>query len=245
MRQTTYVLVAALVALSSACSHRVWEDRMGVSPISYKVPQGQDVRSVGSLRRLVIAPIRFQEGKNIWHWSGSRTTQEAIIQRSLLGQATNHLSRDKGYDAIPLEVYEDMYPQVLGLSPEGMLQYMDLLAEWALESSDGEAPTAEIVNIVTKIGRPLNMDGLVIIQGATRHPNITSILAVLTASLSWPLIFLEGKVELQADMYEVASGRIVWRSKVRDASGEDLRGWMIGRLFEELEPAVPPEGRTD
>ncbi|MFQ5539137.1 MAG: hypothetical protein ACE5FB_01955 [Candidatus Binatia bacterium] len=243
MRQLAYLAAAVLFVLCSACSHRVWQDSAEITPISYQIPKGQDKRSVGLLRRLAIVPIRFLQGHDIWDWSTSenlRAAGEASVQRALLSQTINLLS-SLGYDVVPLEIYEDIYQEKLTISPAEMQDYLDVLAEWASTFSDGEEPPENVANIVSKIGRPLNVDGLVVIEGLTKPPNITGVLAVLTASLSWPLIFLEGKSELRTDIYEVSSGRIVWRSRVRDVYG-GAPNMMLGRLFDQLEGAVPLVG---
>jgi hypothetical protein len=53
---------------------------------------------------------------------------------------------------------------------------------------------------------------------------------VVSASLLWPVLFINTGVSFEGSIYEVHSGKIVWT--VRDAPA-------MGTILEELESAVP------
>lgn len=234
-------LVATIVFLFSACSAHVWEDPGTITPVSYQRLEGRIERSVGKLRRLLLVPARYREGKQ-WFADapGSSTVdKEDAVSRELTSAALRVLSEYKGYEVIPLHLYEDMSPERLGVSAEELEKQIEALAEWARSSGDGQASPEQVARIVSSIGRPFNADGILIIQGSRRYANFTTLLTILTASLTWPLIFLEGKEELRADVYEVSTGKIVWRRiRTGPIAWPDLPP-LVADLFRELEHAVP------
>lgn len=127
-------------------------------------------------------------------------------------------------------------------SNEGYTESLNALADWAENSADGEAPPERIVNLVQRIGGALALDGLVVIQGYHRHPNITTglILVPFYGVFALPLVPLEERSQVTADIYEVTSGRIVWRSRITGGVGNVYRLLdRSGRLFAQLEHAMP------
>lgn len=63
-------------------------------------------------------------------------------------------------------------------------------------------------------------------------------MTVLTASLAFPVLIICNNFELRADVYEVASGPIVWRNVIR---GLDERDLVMESLFYFIEEATPAE----
>ncbi len=247
MSKMAQCLGAMVLVLCSACSSRVWQYRGDITPTSYQRIDGRIERSVGKLRRLAVAPIRFQNVLDIWEgWPTEprKVEQQAEVTGRVMSATLSWLSA-RGYEAAPLDLHEVLYLEKLGLTPERVTEQLDTLVAWMRSSDDGAQPPESTAEIVRRLGRPLNVDGIVVVEGIRRPPNITATLAVLTASLSWPLVFFEGKVEMRADIYEVATGKVVWRGKAREFYGasvfksQGLVGSVPARLFGELEHAVP------
>ncbi len=241
--------IAFLLFAMSACSTiKVSQDSTEITAITDNRANASVERSVGKLRRLVIAPVGYKviEGSFIALFGG--TMNENNFKKALLSETMSLLNDWKGYEAVPIDLYEDVLREKLNLSDEQIQKYMDVLADWAKEPTYGEDPPEEIADIVSRIGLALNVDGLLFIQGFNKPPNYTMALTILTASLAWPLLSLEADNELRADIYEVSSGKIVWSRKVsitpilldQPTQDEiaDPKHW-TRLLFEPLENAIP------
>jgi hypothetical protein len=203
-----------LFALSACSTTTVSQDSTEITAITDNRPNASVERSVGKLRRLAIAPVGYKviEGSFVALFGG--TTNENNFKKALLSETMSLLNDWKGYEAVPIDLYEDVLREKLNPSDEQIQKHMDVLADWAKESTNGEDPPEEIADLVSRIGLALNVDGLLFIQGFNKPPNYTMALTILTASLAWPLLSLEADNELRADIYEVSSGKIVWSRKV-------------------------------
>lgn len=239
MRELINSLATVLLLLCSACSSAVWQDSRDISPISYQISEEHIERSVGRLRRLAIAPVRFKQHVDVWdsYFSSEkresrRAGREAEKEIALFSKTVNQLTEEKGYEVVPFTLYEDILTEKLKWSTEQVHQHLGVLADWAQTSSDGEESPEDIINIVSKIGHALNVDGLLMIQGFQKPPNVTKTLMLVPfyGVFAIPFMFVEGDAGIRADIYEVSSGRIVWRS----SKGGGDRG-----LFSELENAIP------
>ncbi len=216
MRRHTRRLVLSVLLSLVACSTRVlWQDPKDLLPISYRSTKAPVALTVGRLRRLVIAPVRFA-----WIQDGKHVSQvEEQVKRELTSLTLRVLTDQKGYEAIPLELYEDIYQEKLQLSRGEVETSIAALTDWANISPDGTQPPEGLVGDVSKIGRALNVDGLMVVQGVAIPPsNAIVALTILSAGLAWPLLFAgkNNDVRMLADLYEVSTGRIVWRSRLRE-----------------------------
>jgi hypothetical protein len=227
----------------------VSQDSTEITAITDNRPNASVERSVGKLRRLVIAPVGYRVigGSFVALFGG--TIKEKYFKKTLLSETMSLLNDWKGYEAVPMDPYlEDVLREKLNLSDEQIQKHMDELAEWAKESTKGEDPPEEIADLVSRIGLALNVDGLLFIQGFIKPPIYTMTLTILTASLAWPLLSLEADNELRADIYEVSSGKIAWSRKVSIKPilldeptmdrQHDPKHWSR-LLFEPLEHAIP------
>lgn len=241
--------IALLLFALPACS----------SLLSQQSPETTLERSVGKLRRLVVLPIKYEAivgsfNKSIAFFSNHTPDEyERVIKKALLSETITLLNDWKGYEVISLDVYDSIVQEKLRISSEKLQKNLLTLADWAKKSSIKAEPPEEIANLVTEIGQVLNVDGLVIIQGFEKPANLTGALTILTASLAWPLIFLEADNELRADIYEVSSGRIVWSqaTEIYETIGNLDYGFSnpqhgirsskraVHRLFKPLENTIP------
>jgi len=234
------VPTVALSVLCVACSATKWQQPGEIRPSTYQMSEERIKRSVGKLRRLAITPIRYEHVKD-----GTRVPDKELpVTREWSSMALSHLRDWKGYEVAPLELYDDMYPQKLGRSRDEIDRSLEALAKWAKDSPDGEPPPAEVVSTVNGIGRALNTDGLVIVQGFRREPSTWNVaLVILSASLTWPLLAVEGYFEMRADLYEVETGRIVWRHRISERRIDVDDHWpprsAMQQLFDPIEQALP------
>ena len=193
-------LGAIALCLCSACvSTSVWQASGEFTPLSYRRADEGFARSVGKLRRLVLLPVRLEQAR-----------QEVVEGWS--SRALRILSDQKGYEVIPLDLYEDIIATRLDVSVEETRRNADRLTRWASESADGAPPPEDVVGVVSRLGRGLKADAVVVIHGLTSM--------------------------LGADLFEVATGRIVWRRRMSTPS-PPFAPWIMDSLFHPLEHAVP------
>jgi hypothetical protein len=194
-------------------------------------------KSVGSLRRLALAPVKYR------YFRGAEQIPELEVQtaRNLLSEALK-LAGSKGYTVTPLYIYDDLIPQKFNISQKEFREYINLLTEWAKNSSDGDEPTIEVINAVAKISRPLSIDGLLVIQGSTTEPSRGTVFGSMM--LAGPFLFylppllIRTYTELRADIYEVSTGRIVWRVRVQKSLPPfEVPRVSLAALFSQLEAA--------
>jgi hypothetical protein len=221
-------LISFLVlVLSPACSPKVTQTRSRLTPSSYQDYQSSVPRSVGLLRRLVILPphcVYIHNGKR-------QPDQEAQYCADIMTKASSFLRDWKGYDII-------LYPgnRTPGrIASSQVLEQADpalpSLFNW-LENYDRHATVPpEVKTFMADLQRRFGADGVLVFRGF-RRPSSTwnKAAAVLTASLTWPLLFLEEKDELQIYLFESSTGDLVWH----------CLGWSdVERSLASLENAVP------
>ena len=242
MRKPTAHLAAIVLLLCTACSStNTWQTTGEITPLSYRRTNEGVTQSVCKLRLLVILPIRVEYLKD-----GKRVADlEAHVVENLSSRAFTILSAQKGYEVMPFDLYNDVLRDRLNVSSEELHRYVDLLMRWAKESPDGAPPPVEIADIARRVGRALNADGLVLVHELIHLPSTwNEILCLLTASVSWPLLLTESYFEEGVDLFEVATGRIVWRNH---RTGTDFslmdhperKSHFVGNLFQPLEQALP------
>lgn len=216
MRTAASRLAAVSLLLCSACAASVstWQASDEITPLTYRPVNPSVKRSVGKLRQLVLLPIRFERVDEDGA-PGSVSAWDVEKWASLTFQI---LSEEKGYEILPMEFYQDILATALRVSVDAVRRYPDSLERWARDSPDGALPPEEVVTIVTRLGRVLHADGVILIQVLKR--------------------------ETRADIYEVATGRIVWRSRLSGSapllpSRAGLRIRPLESVLEPLEQAVP------
>jgi hypothetical protein len=242
------VKAAMIFFLLSGCSQQVVRQDPGkLAPVSY---QSSDV---GRLRRLALAPIQYEFSNG-----GLRQTEtENGTRRELLSVTRKILGDEKGYEAIPFQIYEDIIPQKFHMSEEQFREHLDLLTEWAKSSGDGEQPPERVATAASKLGHPINADGIVIIRGSVSLPNPYACLgnSILVTGPFFPLgtlYFCRMEGSIRADIYEVSSGRIVWRRELHDRQHTDAGGTArifhnlgLPQLFQPLEHAAQKDPRKE
>jgi len=91
----------------------------------------------------------------------------------------------------------------------------------------------------------LNADGILLIQGIN-NPSGTAlnVLTVATIFATAPLAIANSKFFIEADVIEVATGRVVWRNRHHEHQMlfEDEPRWLSlygSLLLKPIEPAIP------
>jgi len=139
-------IIIILLLVSGCTQQMVRQDPRGLYQTS----------DVWRRRRLAIAPIQYEFSRG-----GDRDVKtEDSVRRELLTAARKILSEEKGYEATPLQIYEDIIPQKFNMFEEQFREHLDLLTTWAKSSGDGEQPPERVAAAASKLGRPLNVDGL-------------------------------------------------------------------------------------
>jgi hypothetical protein len=147
MKRLLCVVVAASFLYGCATE---WRTDQSVTPITYRVPEYRAGRSVGNLRRLAILPVRVRRVGTF-----SIVTQSERMDASLVYETASYLSEQKGYEVLPVVDRASVWrPEVIREDEFGSVD--DIKKAW--ESSQ---KAEEIGEAVKKIGRALNVDGVV------------------------------------------------------------------------------------
>jgi hypothetical protein len=236
-----FLTIIPLVLLTACSSTKPRQETQQLQPVSYRTSMDPSTRGVGLLRRLVVAPIQFDYIKDGKHWE----EKEQSIKKQWREQIRALLQDQRGYEVELLDIYEDMYPEKLGLTAEEVSTYCRSLAAWALKSSDGEKPPESVAEMAGKLGRPLNVDGILLIQGIN-NPSGTAlnVLTVATIFATAPFAIANSKFYLEADVIEIATGRVVWRNRHQEHQilFEDEPRWLSlygSMILKPIEPAIP------
>ncbi len=244
MSRANRSLVLIIGLLMGCTSQDVWQADIEITPISYEVPGETLDRTIGMLRRLAIIPGKFESRADNGHDppidnSGKDVSAENL-RSTFIFEATNFLTNERGYDVQPLDPSNFSEPQDATL--EGFLQTCseDLIA-WADEPDLRRASPVQVESCVKRIGSSLKVDGLIVIGGSrVSDRDWRFALTLLTASMAWPTLMAQEQIEASANLFEVSSGRIVWRSRFSKSAAEPTAPRVaVGFLFEDLEHALP------
>ena len=235
--------LTSISLLASGCSTTVWRTPGDVTPATYLPEKTGIKRSVGRLRKLAILPVRFNINEQrskcddiipFWRPNYPKKKKEEAFRRTILKNSAKTLSDWKGYEVVPLT---EALLKKTGSGLEEAKKELDTLAGWAKKSPDGSPPPEEIAGIISRIGGRYDVDGVVLMQGMLKLPSACTFLLVLgTASVAWPLLFVDGKSAFWVDIYEVSTGNIVWRS--RGKGPRSLEG-KYSDPFKSIEHALP------
>jgi hypothetical protein len=233
IRGGTVAALAAMLVLCAACGGKTWHTTQPVTPTTYGRLDAPIERSVGKLRRLALLPVKVDVTLPLFGGAFSekrtRAAEEQLAQGWRWGSEL-FLTGAKGYEVVRVE----------DLGEE--LAVLDALAVWAAAAEADQMAPPETARAAAAAGQRLSVDGFLIIRGLERAPNVTTILTILTASLTWPLILLENRQEYRAVIVEAATGRIVWRANVWQSSismDNPRPKLMPEALFRDIEHAVP------
>jgi hypothetical protein len=234
MRSCRAISLLLLCPLVFGCATETVRSSLpDVTPVTYAPVIHKLDRSVGKLRRLLVLPIQLEVSpKNPkgcldeCAWVG--------LTNNLASQVVSYLKDERGYDVLSWDdlIKGDTFQAVL---PDGLEDIARKLLEYARNvSSDG--PPGEAGSLVKDLAGCAGLDGLVLVHGnATSFSLWDWALGYASFTLSFPLSMLRVGVSLRADIFEAATGRIVWGSAMHAKVVEDP----ARHLFEPIEPALP------
>ena len=244
MTHLNRILVLIVGLLAGCTSQDAWQTDIEIVPISYKVPAETLDRTIGKLRRLAIIPGEFESkaDKVLGPLLGYPAKEVSVeyLRSTFISGATEFLSSERGYDVEPLDPPNISERRIGTL--EGFLETCsEYLVAWADNPDLSGSSPVHVESCVKRIGRFLNVDGLIVIGGSrVSDPGWRAALTILTASLAWPTIYAQEKIEASADLFEVSSGRIVWRSRFSKSASESTAPRVaLGFLFQNIEHALP------
>jgi hypothetical protein len=115
-----------------------------------------------------------------------------------------------------------------------------LLEDWrGYELVGLDTPPALDPATLSALGRTLDVDGVLVLRGRSVYLTwLDGLSWYVTLTFSIPISMARIGPRAEAEIYETASGRLVWRSRVR-GSGDTTGTELADALFEPLELAWP------
>ncbi len=235
------LILSACFLLTACASSNVWQTNSKLTPRSYNSYPENSRLSTGLLRRLLIMPVQFEtligdkpffQHRSWWSHTDSELgySSDEEVSRRYLETAVDYLANWKGYEIIRLNPTDTAERHALFTSLEIENIAKDLMS-WSEKPVDYETPAKNIIRITSKLGSATKADGILMISGVNKLPSDAKVAAVvLSASLLWPILFIDTGISFKAHIFEVNTGKVVWAS-----SGAPS----IPLLFEKLENAIP------
>jgi hypothetical protein len=207
-------------------------------PVTYTVLEGARIeRSVGRLRRLAVLPVQLQVMPKNPKWCLEKCGWEGL-DSSIEIEAITCLRDKRGYEVISLDSLTSEGAADY-FTPEKVSEIAKTFADNARES-DPDRPPEEVAILVKELGSRVGLDGILVIQGTATSLSLADWAAAYASfSLSLPLSFLRIGVSLRADVFEAATGRNVWTSRLSsgwEPHATDHYGMV---LIDPIEPAIP------
>lgn len=241
-------LLAGGSAMLLGCTSTSHDMRPGlVQPSSHVPTPDAPRRSVGLLRRLVVLPVALEFTPKDPRECFERCDPQGLL-RALANAVPRGLQRHRGYEVVSMDPNFESDPATATIEPTPALPagqvgtWRDTLLRRAQADSDDPPPT-ELRHAVQALAALTRADGIVLLHGTMVYDTKTDwLLGYLTFSLSLGLMFARWGLRLQADIFEAASGSLVWRGRYAEKSGivaADGADPIVTALFDGLEPALP------
>ncbi|MGD9365652.1 MAG: hypothetical protein PVH87_08155 [Desulfobacteraceae bacterium] len=218
-----------ILVLLSACTYHAGPDGP-VTPVSYPMPPHRNADSIGILRRLAIMPM------DIIPLSGPNSSEPDLTRRAVNyeTECANYLSSVKGYEVVLARNVENDWRQWLS-AEDGYGSDREAYRKWR-----SGAEQERTRSVVGKIGRAMQVDGIIVMRMKERKPwnAFDGILNI--ALMNIPLVVLMSKSNIGAYIFETDSGRMVWRTEQSTFGSEEISyGRALTGLFFDMENAVP------
>ncbi len=178
-------------------------------------------RSVGLLRRLVLAPPEYAYVLN-----GNRIAEWETKAAQVMGEwSSQFLKNWRGYEIFSYEDLRITSKMSSTADPvEDEALWPSLLA-WADASPVDAVPPPDLMKLIKDLKEQLAVDGVLLIKG---HQDIPK---------AWYRI---GESDIKAYILESATGRLVWKNRlIRLSPARPLEQREVKDLFAPLEFAVP------
>jgi hypothetical protein len=254
MKQTILAALAAWATLVIGCaSTNVIVSSPTVTPITHRPDDGSVQRSVGLLRRLAVLPLQLDvTPQNPKRCAGPCDWEE--LRSGLAHNVVDYLATWRGYEVVTLD---PLVPSRLAvdLTVGELEERVGRLTTFADQRSS-DPPSEELAEMVRDLGTRTGVDGIVILHGKTTTLSWMEVAAAFPLALSGygllaaiPVEMARLGTRLEADIFEVATGRLVWTS-VFSAGVDPLSSKpgrptafdanaIVTKLFDPIEPALP------
>lgn len=227
MKTLSIFFTGLLLVLTASCSSTIEQYQGEFTPISYQRYVGSAPKTIGKLRKLALVPINYQYVMNGEH----DRIKEKNYSASLHSYTLEYLTDEKGYvlfDAADLDA--DKTRQLMA---------------WVGREQLGARAPNDLMEIIREIGSKYLCDGVLLVN-SYQSPRSSWVvwLTILSASLTWPLLFIENQWDSNAYIIETHSGVYVWHANAWDKMFSDLdikpdREQLQPALFLDMEPAAP------
>lgn len=254
MKRAILAALAASATLLIGCATtNVLVSSPTVTAITHR-PEDQSLqRSVGLLRRLAVLPLQLEvTPENPKHCMGSCGWEGLWLE--LPPNVVDYLATWRGYEVVPLD---PMVPSRLAvdLTVGELKERVGRLTAFANQRSS-DPPSEELAELVRDLGARTGVDGIVIVHGSATALSWMEMAAAFPLALSGygllaaiPVEMARLGTKLEADIFEVATGRLVWTSvfsvgldplssKPERSTAFDADA-IVTKLFDPIEPALP------
>lgn len=245
MKAAILTAVAVLgMTLIGCASTSVVVSSPTVTPITHR-PEDQSVqRSVGLLRRLAVLPARIdftpQDPKRCLDpcdWEQ--------LRRGLVPNIVDYLSTSRGYEVVKIDPSASSNVAV-DLTADDLQQRVARLAAFAKERSS-EPPAEELAQIIRDLSMRAGVDGIVIVHGSATVLSWWDAAIILPLAASGygflaaiPVEVARLGTKLEADIFETATGRLVWTAVFTSGrANPPPASAIVTKLFDPIEPALP------
>lgn|GEM_PF-1129924 len=227
MRNLFIVLLSVTIC---SCTYHT-QSKDPVAPVTYEATQYREANSVGNLRRLAVMPVELKPYKG--KYSCEKDQEAAALNYE--NACIKFLTEKKGYEIVVVRDSEEKWRSEL-LSDARYSSIKDLCQMWHKEIAKGNT-----VSVIQKIGRALNVDGVLVVQIKERKPWGVADALLNLALLDIPLFYNIASPEVSAWIYETATGRLIWREErsIVITGNESVNTDSLISIFEELENALP------
>jgi hypothetical protein len=229
MRNLFFVLLSVTIC---SCTYHS-QSKNPVVPISYEATQYRKANSVGNLRRLAVMPIEIKPYKG--KYSCAKDQEAATLNYE--NAYTKFLNEKKGYEIVAVRDSEEKWRSEL-LSDSKCSNIKELCQKWHKDIEEGNT-----VSVIKKIGRTLNVDGVLVVHIKERKPwGVTEGLLNI-ALLDIPLFYNIFSPEIGVWIYGTATGQLIWREErsIFITGDESVTTDSLISLFADLENAVPQQ----
>jgi hypothetical protein len=218
---------ALLAACALACAPSVQQPATDLAPLSYREVPNRLGRSVGLLRRMCLAQTRLEASPADPRWCMDRCDTPGYAAQLEHG-ALRFLEDWRGYEVVRVTAEPDE---------------LAALVRWASGSKTAEPPES-LRSSVRELGRGTECDAVVALHGKLVYLTYLDGAAWFASfALAIPLSMARIGTRVEADVFEVRTGRLAWSSRLYEGGspGAELSRplELAKKLFEPIELALP------
>jgi len=231
-------LAIGAMALTVACStSSVPLHARDVQPRSYTASPSAVERSVGKLHHLLVLPVQLDaspENERLCPTPCPWSEFSAQLEH----EASTYLAEARGYRVLRLA---DAWAPAI-TSPGAVEQVVELLSSAA--DARSETLPGRDRRILEEFARGTRADGIMLLRASAHAMTVIDwVLMYASFSLSTPISAIRTRVRIEASVFEISRGRLVWVSRHRSFSGlfhaHQPAHSIVHRLLDPIEPALP------